>query len=170
MIFAEVDTTPIWTTGGAVALLATLGGGARWLLNWFKEVASAQQAHEKSLSDKWANHENEQVKTANEHEKATIKELDGLFLRYDAVCSRFDVTVKDLHQQQAKEASQTISTLLAIQKEMLNAVLALRQQSEKVEALVVELRNQVERNASDVRQALKLFPQPKVDRVRKLDQ
>ncbi len=172
MIFAEVDTTPIWTTGGVVTLLLTIGGGARWLLGWFKEFATSQQAHEKVLSAAWVLHEEKMA------EKATIKEKEVVekFVKQEKeslaevtrACDQFDATVKSLHDAQAKESSQTISVLLAMQKNMLEAVLALRQQSEKVEGLIGELRRQVDINGTEIKQFLRLMPEPDVKRVRKI--
>lgn len=174
MIFAQAatDTLPIWTAGGASVVLILLGAAGRYLLTWFRETIKSQHDHEKALADgfkeheskladKWAIREKQSQETFAAHCKESITEIA-------IVSNQFDTTIKELHQAQARESAQTISTLLAIQKEMLSAMLALKQQADKLETQMGEVRRQVEVNGHEVKQFLRLIPEPKVDRVRKV--
>ncbi len=172
MIFAEMDTTPIWTTGGVTAVLTMLGIAGKWLFGWFRETIKSQHDHEKALADGFRNHEEKLSTKSMEHEKALAekwsKHEENTLREMVEACDKFDLTVKELRQAQATESSQTITTLLALQKEMLTTMLGMRQQTDQLASQFTEMRRQVEVNGQEIKQVLRLFPEPKVDRVRKV--
>lgn len=114
--FADVN----WETilGSGAAALATVGGGAaaavRFLLGHLRERAAEQRGHETAM-----------------------------MLRMEAITAKFDATVREAQQTQRADSRETITTLLGIQRETVEAVAALGTRVGELGAAIQELRREV---------------------------
>ena len=150
LLLAEMDAIPIWTAGGVITILTLLGTAIKWLLGWFRDVSANQQAHEKILADKWA-----------ERGEQSLKQIA-------LVSSQFDSTARELYKLQQDGSVRMVGALLEIQEKMLQTILALKEQSAKVESSIGELRRELQSNSNEVKQIIGFLPESKVERVRKM--
>lgn len=117
-IFAEVD----WTTiaGSAGAAMTTVGGGGaaivKFLLNHLRERAKEQREHESSI-----------------------------MARMENITTQFNATVKETQQTHRADSRETITTLLSIQRETVDAVGALGMRVAELGHAIQELRSEVAR-------------------------
>ena len=119
-LFADIEWATVATT--AVSILTVVGGGFGWLVN-------AMLSHLKTQREEQRHHET------------------GIMTRIEAVTGRFDATAREIQTEMRKESRETISTLLKIQSETVEAVADLSGRVGELGIALNELRTEVGRKA-----------------------